>query len=181
LTIDRDADARGDVGVFLRWQKDYVMARQAGSPVVVRDNGTGTDTSTMPLLQVGNLQYAGSGPLKYANGELAGIRVQCPGLDLRVENGAQVQVPAGSTCQLTPTLVNTGSATWLATTQSRGVVLRTSWGDLPLQNPLPYLQRTDWAPLAVNVVQSRTDITGRLDIQGLGPFGETLRLSLLSR
>ncbi len=180
LTIDRDADARGDVGVFLRWQKDYVMARQAGSPVALRDAGTGTDTSTMPLLQVGNVPYAGSGPLKYANAEFAGIHVQCPGLDIRVENGAQVPVPAGSTCQLAPALVNTGSATWLPGTQSTGgVVLRTSLGDLPLQNPLPYLQRTDWTPLQVTAGQSRIDITGRLNIQGTGPFGENLRLSLL--
>ena len=182
LTIDRDADARGDVGVFLRWQKDYVTARQAGNAVVLRDNGTGTDTSTMPMMQVGNVPYAGFSPLKYANAEFAGIHVQCTGLDIQVENGAQVQVPAGSTCQLTPTLINTGSATWLPGAQSTGgVVLHTNLSDLPLQNPLPYLRHTDWSPLQVTLGQSRIDITGRVNIQGTGPFGETLRLSLLSK
>ena len=58
---------------------------------------------------------------------------------------------------------------------------RTNLGDLPLQNPLPYLQRTDWAPLEGAAGQSRIDITGRLNIQGTGSFGETLRLSLLSK
>jgi hypothetical protein len=182
LTIDRDADARGDVGLFVRWQKDYIQARESGSPVVLIDAGSGTDTSTMPLVQVGNVSYSGSGPLKYANAEFAGIHVQCPGLDVTVENGTQVPVPAGSTCQLTPALVNTGSATWLPTRQSTGgVVLHTSLGDLPLQNSLPYLQRTDSGPLQVTVDQSRIDITGRLNIQGTGSFGETLRLSFLGR
>jgi hypothetical protein len=179
LTIDRDADARGDVGLFLRWQKDYVMARQAGNPVILRDNGTGADTSTMPLMQVGSVPYAGSGPLKYANAEFAGIHVQCPDLDITVENGAQVQVLAGSTCQLTPTLVNTGSATWVPAAQSNaGVVLHTNLGDLPVQNSLTYLQRIDMGPLRATVGQSNIDITGRLNIQGIGPFGENLHFTL---
>ncbi|HLN00860.1 MAG TPA: hypothetical protein VK335_16345 [Bryobacteraceae bacterium] len=178
LTVDRDADARGDVGIALRWGKDYVMARQAGSPVVLRDDGTGTDTSTMLQVQVGNVPYNGSGPLKYANGELAGIHIQCPGLDMTVENGSQVQVPAAGTCQVTPSLVNTGSAAWLPTNQSKaGVVLHTNFGDLPLRQRVPYLQSTSVEPLPVTVSQT-TKITGRLQIQGLGPFGETLELTL---
>ncbi len=181
ITIDRDADARGDVGVFLRWQKDYVTARQAGSPAVLVDAGTGTDTSTMPFLQVGNFSYVGSGPLKYANGEFAGIHLQCPGVDVRVENGDQVKVPAGSACLITMTLVNTGAASWLpAARGNRGVVLHTSAGDLPLANPLGYLQRTDFGPLKITAGEGEVDITGRLSIQGLGPFGETLRFSLVS-
>lgn len=179
LTVDRDADARGDVGIALQWQKDYVMARQAGSPVVLRDDGTGTDTSTVPLMQVGNVPYNGSGPLKYANGEFAGIHIQCPGLDTTVENGAQIQIPTAGACQVTPSLVNTGSATWLPTSQSKGgVILHTNLGDLSLPQPVPYLQSTTAGALQVSVTQTTT-LTGRLQVQGLGPFGETLQLSLM--
>ena len=46
------------------WTKDYVTARQAGNPVVLNDAATGSDTSTMPLMQVGNVQFTGTGPLK---------------------------------------------------------------------------------------------------------------------
>ncbi len=181
LTVDRDADARGDVGVFLHTQQSYVAARQAGNPVVLVDAGTGTDTSTMPVVQVGNVTYSGSGPLKYANGEFAGIHVQCPNLDVRVENGAQISVPAGSTCQLTLTLVNTGAATWLPYSQGKGgIILHTSAGDLPLQNTLGFLQRTDFGPLQVTAGSDEVDVTGRLNIQGTGPFGETLQLSLVT-
>ncbi|MBZ5626649.1 MAG: hypothetical protein LAQ69_49405 [Acidobacteriia bacterium] len=126
--------------------------------------------------------YAGSGPLKYANGEFAGIHVQCAGLDITVENGGQVPVPAGSTCQVTPTLVNTGSAAWLPTAQSAGgVVLHTSAGDLTLAGSLGYLQRTGLAPLTVTVGQTSLDITGRLNIQGTGPFGEVLHVTLAAQ
>jgi hypothetical protein len=184
LTIDRDADARGDIGLFLNWQKSFVQSRQTGSPVALTDAGRSTDTSSLPKIQVGNVPYTGSGPLKYANGEFAGIRVQCagPGLDVTVENGAMVPVPAGSTCNLTATMVNTGSAAWLPTTLSTGgVVLHTSSGDLPLSSSLRYLQRTGLGPLPVTLGQSNLDITGRLTIQGTGTFGEVLHITLVAQ
>ena len=181
LTIDRDADARGDIGLFLRWQKNFAQAR-AGGPVVLTDAGRGTDTASMPQMQVGNIAYAGSGPLQYANGEFAGVRVQCAGLDVTVENGAQVPVPAGSACQVTATLVNTGSATWLPTAQSTGgVVLHTSAGDAAVGGTVGYLQRTGLGPLAVTVGTGNLSVTGRMQIQGGGAFGEVLRVSLVGQ
>jgi hypothetical protein len=130
------------------------------------------------MLQVGDVPYKGSGPLKYANGELAGIRIQCAGLDTTVENGSQVQIPMAGKCSLTPSLVNTGSADWLPATQSRGVVLHTNLGDLSLPQGVPYLQSITLKPLSVAISQTIT-ITGRLQVQGLGPFGERLQLTLM--
>ena len=133
LIVDRDTDARGSYGLFLNNQDRYVQTRQAGRSVILADQGTGTDTSTMPLIQVGNVPYEGSGPLKFANAEFAGIHVVCPSLDVTVENGATLAVPSGAICQVTPTLVNTGEAQWLpGSAPSRGVILHTSAGDLPL-------------------------------------------------
>ena len=119
--------------------------------MVSRDVATGTDTSTMPAVAVGNVAYTGAGPLKYVNRELAGIHLECPGLDIVVENGASVFVPQGSTCNITPALVNTGSAAWLPTTHSAGgVVLRTSQADLPLRSPVESLQTGESESLPVN-------------------------------
>ena len=180
LTVDRDADARGQYGLFVNFESQYVQAKQAGSPVVLKDAGTGANTSTMPLVQVGNMPYSGTGPLKYANGEFAGIQVQCGAVNMQVENGGQAQVPAASTCQITPTLVNTGSASWLPTSQPKGgVVLHTSAGDLPIPSSLGYLQRVNVGPLKVSVGKSNIDITGRLNAQGVGTFGENLNLTLV--
>src|SRR5439155_18366791 len=127
-----------------------------------------TDTSNMPTVQIGNVPYGGSGPLKYANGEFAGIHIQCPDVDVTVENGATVQVAAGSTCRITVTVVNTGSAAWLPAAQSRGVALRTNLGDLKLLNTLGYMERTDVGPLQVTANGTSIDIRGHLNIQGVG-------------
>jgi hypothetical protein len=64
VVVDRDADARGSYGAFLNTQDAYLQVRQAGQTAVLTDSGTGTDTSSMPLIQVGNAPYAGTGPLK---------------------------------------------------------------------------------------------------------------------
>src|ERR1035438_3299957 len=57
LTVDRDTDARGSYGLFLNNYDSYVQTRQAGHSVVLADQVTGTDTSTMPPIQVGNTPY----------------------------------------------------------------------------------------------------------------------------
>ena len=182
LTIDRDADARGETGLFERWQNDYVQAKQDGRPVVLVDDGTGSDTSSMPLAGIGNVPYAGSGPLKYANGEFAGIRVVCGSFDVTVENGAQVAVPGGGACRVTPSLVNTGSAAWLPVAQGKGgVALHTSVIDLPIKTPVPSLGRISTDSLQITVGQTQVNITGRLSIPGVGSFGENLNLSLVKQ
>jgi uncharacterized protein (TIGR03437 family) len=179
LMVDRDADSRGSYGLFLNNQASYTQARQAGQSVVLADHGTGTDTSSMPLIQVGNAAYSGTGPLKYVNGEFAGVHVVCPSLDVTVENGSTVAIPSGAICQLTPTLVNTGEAQWLpASAASRGVTLHTSAGDVPLATELGSLQRTAMGPLAITMGQSASALTGQLKVLGVGNFGEILNLTL---
>lgn len=177
FTIDRDADARGQYGLFLRWADAYASA--AGQAVRLVDAGTGTDTSTMPLVQVGNVPYNGTGPLKFANSEVGGLQVVCPGIDVMVENGAQVRVPAGATCRVTLTVVNTGQARWLpAASANGGVSLHTSAGDVPLAAALDSLQRASLAPIEVKLEQSAVVIAGRMRIGRSSDFGEVLRLTL---
>jgi uncharacterized protein (TIGR03437 family) len=179
LTIDRDADARGQYGLFLNRASQYAAARAAGEPVALVDQGTGTDTSKMPLIQVGNVPYSGMGPLKFANAEFGGLRVVCPNLDVTVENNSTVQVPAGAACQITATMVNTGEAQWLpASAFNGGVVLHSSAGDVPLASALPSLQRMALAPLAVTMGQSTLSLTGRMRAGASESFGEVLRLTL---
>jgi len=173
LTVDRDADARGSYGLFLNNQNLYVQARQAGQSVVLADQGTGTDTSTMPMIQVGNVPYAGSGPLKFANAEFAGLHIVCPSMDVTVENGSSLTIPPGAVCQVTPTLVNTGEAQWLP-----GVILHTNIGDLPLAASLPSLQRAAIGPFSFTMGQSTLVLSGRMRIVGGGDFGEVLNLTL---
>jgi uncharacterized protein (TIGR03437 family) len=179
LTIDRDADARGQYGLFLNWADQYAAARAAGQPVTLVDAGAGTDTSNMPLIQAGDVPYSGTGPLKFANAEFGGLRVVCPNLDVTVENNSQVSVPAGAGCQITATMVNTGEAQWLpASAPKGGVVLHTTLGDVPLASALTPLQRVALAPLAVTMGQSAINLTGRMRAGASENFGEVLRLTL---
>jgi uncharacterized protein (TIGR03437 family) len=179
ITVDRDADARGSYGLFLNYQNSYLQARQAGMSVVLADAGAGTDTATMPLIQVGDVPYTGAGPLKFADAEFAGIHVVCPALDVTVENGSSVAIPPGVVCQLTPTLVNTGEAQWLPGSASKGgVTLQTSAGNLALTAPLPSLQRTPIGTLSVTMGQSPITLTGQSQVLGVGSFGEALNLTL---
>ncbi len=180
LMVDRDADARGSYQLFQQWQGAYAQARQAGQSVVLVDQGTGTDTATMLVIQVGNAPYAGMGPLKFANAELGGIRIVCPNLDVTLENGSSVPIPSGAACQVTPTLVNTGEARWLPASASKGgVTLHTNLGDAPLSAAVPSQQRTAMGPVAVTMGQVSMSMTGRLRTQGSADFGEVLNLSLV--
>lgn len=179
IVVDCDADARGSYGLFLNYQDTYVRARQAGQFLVLADQGTGTDTATMPLIQAGNAPYTGTGPLKFANAEFGGIRIVCPGLDVTVENGSSIQVSPGAVCQVTLMLVNTAEAQWLpASAPTGGVSLHTNFGDVPLDVPLPSLQRIAMGPLTVTMGETPVSLTGRLGIQSVGDFGEALNLTL---
>jgi hypothetical protein len=176
LTIDRDSDARGQYGLFANWAGQYASARAAGQPVTLADQGLGSDTFNMPLIQVGNVAYTGDGPLKYANAELAGLHVVCPDLDVTVENGAHLEIPAAGTCQVTAAVVNTGEAQWLPTASPRGgVVLHTNSGDAALASAVSTLQSATLAPLSIGVNGDVT-LTGRMRAGASEDFGEVLRL-----
>lgn len=179
LNVDRDADARGSYGVFLKLQDSYVQARQMGKSVALVDEGTGTDTANMPLVQAGNVPYSGVGPLKFANAEFGGFHLVCPTLDVMLENGSQVKIPAGASCQISPTLVNTGTAQWLPASSSMGgLVLHTNLGDVPLGASVPSLDRIVMGPLSITMGQSPISLTGRMKVQGVGDLGEVLKLTL---
>ncbi len=180
LTIDRDADARGSYGLFLNYSSRYAQARAGGQPVVLVDQGTGADTSSMPLMQVGNVPYAGTGPLKYVNAEFGGLQIVCPNLTVTVENNSQVAIPLGATCQVAPILVNSGEATWLPNSAPKGgVILQTSSGDVPVTSAVPPLQYVTLGTFSFTLNQASMSITGRMQAQGSGPFGEVLDLTLV--
>ena len=81
---------------------------------------------------------------------------------------------------MTPTLVNTGEAQWLpGSAPSRGVILHTSAGDLPLAASLAPLQRTAIGPLTVTMGRSAMALSGTPENRGAGDFGEVLNLTLV--
>ncbi|NUQ01242.1 MAG: hypothetical protein HUU35_15445, partial [Armatimonadetes bacterium] len=128
LNIDRDADARGLTGLLERTAEGYLKARAEGRPVRLVTAGTGTTTATMPLVQVGNVPYQGTGPLKYANAEVEGVRAEWPGGSAEANTGDTIAVPAGAVCRLIVRLRNTGEAAWLNSSGRGACRLETTHG-----------------------------------------------------
>jgi hypothetical protein len=181
IRIDRDADSRGPFGVRENHREAYLKARETGRPVVFATAGTGTTTATMPLVQIGNAPYKGSGPLKFANAEIAGIRVKWQGGETVVENGAEVRVPAGQKVQVVVGLFNSGEAAWAAGASERpgDCFFRTSAGRIPIREAVGRFQRIEAAPIGVEVGQTAVEVSGRVEALQRGAFGEALRIRLV--
>jgi hypothetical protein len=133
----------------------------------------------MPRLQIGNVPYQGSGPLKYANAEIAGLTVVWDGGQAEVANGATVEVPAGRACRVTVRLMNTAEATWVASGGEGGVIM--ALDGLPaatLSRDVPRSQEADCEAVEVPAFEGQRRLTGRAEVAGLGPFGERLGLTL---
>jgi Beta-galactosidase len=179
IEINRDADARGFLGLWERFSKLYVDDKIAGRSVRLVTPGTGTDTADMPLVQVGDVTYRETSPLKYANSEVAELRVSCPDGERVVENDSEISVPRDSVCQVTAQLVNSGEASWVAAGRSSAAgacILHTSVGDAPVKENVARFGKTTVGPLRVEVHHNQVLVTGRISAIGRGTFGETLRL-----
>jgi hypothetical protein len=182
--IDRDADSRGQHGIFLHGTKEYLKALDARRPVKLFTGGTGSTTATMPLVQAGNVAYSGYGPLKHANAEVAGIAVNCSGITKNFENGSEVALGPGSACEISVRLLNTGEAAWVmahANLAPGDCVFGTAAGQAPVRENVPRYSSTSVGPFRVEVGRHPVEVTGRLLAYGRGAFGETLRLRLVPK
>jgi len=179
ISIDRDSDARGMLGLWQRNRVEYLKARQAGKSVRLATAGSGTDTGNMPTVQVGNVPFHGTGPLKYANAEIAVLHISGPGIERTLENGAQVELPADQDYVVSVFLVNTGEAAWLPATESAGgCAFRTNVGDAPISGRVARFGTTSVGPLHIRLRRQPVDLNGRMVAEGRGLFGETLRAKL---
>jgi hypothetical protein len=161
LCIDRDADARGLLGLWSRHDQEYVAARQAGRPVTVGTVASGTTTRTMPVETIGQ-----GGPLKHANAEVTGLRALWPGGEARVENGVAIKAPAGAPVRIEVTLLNTGEAAWEA------CALQLGTERVPLPGVVPRFGRATVALTA----RSPATLTGRVVTAAGTAFGERVKV-----
>jgi hypothetical protein len=168
LTIDRDADARALAGLWPAHEAEYLAAKARGADVVLVTAGTGTTTRTMPLVQVGDVPYAGWGPLQYANAEVETMHVTWPGGSADVDNGGSVKLPAGVTASVEVHLLNSGEAAW------SGCALTIGGKRVEMAADVPRFGRVTLAGVTLRAGQT---IAARLTTAAGAPFGETLRLN----
>ncbi|MCC7493812.1 MAG: hypothetical protein IT204_15765 [Fimbriimonadaceae bacterium] len=178
LVIDRDADARGMHGLLLRHGAEYARLRATGRPVEVVTAGSGCTTANLPRTAVGGQPQAGVGPLQYANAEIGAVTVRWDGGQASGDNGLRVALPDGVAGRIEVELVNTGEATWLAAGPG-AVTLTGGLDELRLPADLPRYGRVTLS--AALPTPRPATLTARLQIAGLGPLGEPLRIDLATR
>lgn len=172
LLVDRDADARGLFGLWSAKDAEFRRLTAQGKSVRLVTEATGKSTRDMPLVQVGNVPYAGSGPLKHANAEVAGIEVVWPGGSARGENGQALSVAGGGPLKVTVKLVNTGEAAWDG--------CRLTLGAETLDVPATPRFGTAEVIFTLTAEGDRT-LSARVSTAAGAAFGETVRVRLVAK
>ncbi len=185
INYDRDATAAGNPALWQQHDAEYLAAREAGKWVEILTDGTGTTTATMPVIAVGNVPFTGHNPLKYVNAEFNWLEVQnAEGTWVRLVSGAEVQVKSGQPVRLRCSVGNTGEATWLATGARRVSLQAAEGSGLPfsahLVREVARFEDYDFGEFALGSgLAQNTQVRLRLEVEGLGGFGEALQFTLI--
>lgn len=112
--FDRDVHAGGYCrAAFHEGAAAYRAAAKEGKVLGVRTAGTGMDSTTVPLVAVGNVPYDGSNPPKYLDAEFNYLQVlNAEGVWQEAEDGAVIEVKAGATVKARASVGNTQEAAW---------------------------------------------------------------------
>jgi len=186
ITFDRDLYVSGYAGVYAAHRDEYAKAASEGKSVGLRTAGTGTDSSNVPLVAVGNVPCNGQNPPKYLNADLELVRV-------RPMNGRWRLVDKSSTIgaasmEIRVVAGNNGDATWLAPRlglPEGAVYLVARCGDHEWKMPIGH----DVAPLSSieilgaihGIPEDATSIELRMLAEGRVAFGRKMSIGLARR
>lgn len=154
IEVDRDADARGLAGIYLKCRDAFWKAVEAGRNPGLRDAGTGATSRTAPLIAVGGTPYNGSNPPRFLNAEFDRMEIlDSKGRWVDVSGGifkrdeVTVEVRPAQPIIARATVGNTEAATWIALGNSpagaaawpRGAVAlaTTANSELRMREPAP--------------------------------------------
>ena len=187
IEIDRDVEVSG---IAMMWRKhwdEYVKALDEGKTPGLRTKGTGTNSSNVPLVAVGNTPLNGHNPPKYLNAEFNYVQIQdATGKWADVEDGATIDVAAGQPVKARGSVGNTQEATWLTPAEAMnggGVYLCAGSGETATQKwaiakTTPYLADADFAEFQMSPVSAGTAITMWMMADNRASFGEKLKFTL---
>ena len=191
ITIDRDLHPRGYSQVWARHGDEYVAARRAGRFVGLRTEGTGTDSTNVLLIAIGNVPANGTNPPKYLNGEFNSIRVRAGGEWTEVTPGTVAEVPRNRPVELAVSVGNTGEATWLSParvgTKPGGVCLISAPGTAikvrqPIAGDVPRYGDAMIGPFVLTEkLDGEVTIVLGLVAEGRTPFGQKVTFTLRPR
>jgi len=186
IEVDRDANARGIVGIYATVKDEFWKAIEQGKTPGLRTAGTGTNSGNCPLLAVGNTPCNGTNPPKFLDGFFDSVEIRnADGKWTKIEKGGQIEVSPGAPVVARVTLTNLGEAQWLS--EGAGRVFVTVAGSVDRRTPIPASTPPRRAVTVDNVVLAETvsaapqPVTLSLVADGRTPFGEKYTLTLAPR
>lgn len=181
LTVDRDRHPDGLFGIYTEVGKEFWALIEAG-----KNPGLRRDHTADSLLGVGNVPYAGVGPLRDWNGEFDSVLVgnaaggwtgvPYPEGPVTVKGGAavRIRVRAGNNGYEDWTAgADRGAVALLAREARTGQVLRAE-----LSNRVPRLGASNDIELSLPPPDGETEWSITLEARGIGLFGEVRRILL---
>ena len=121
IQIDRDAHPDAIAGIYEVVKDDFWKAIYFGKTPGLRTVGTGTDSTSCPMLAVGNTTCNGRNPPKYLDAVFDSFEIKnAEGEWVAVENGDSVKVDTDRPVIARVRLRNLGEAKWIAPTMTAG-------------------------------------------------------------
>lgn len=189
VTVDFDATATGVYGVSHNCLTEHnIKAFEQGKVLHAVIEATGTTSADTPLKAVGNVDYNGSNPLKYLNGEFNYVRLYTEdGRVINVNYGDAVNVGSGKV-YVEISLGNLKEATWLSPlehdTKKGGVYVvshKSSQLDvkIPIAKDVEFLEDTYCEKtLLCEGITAPTAIALHLTAENRADFGEVFRFTI---
>ncbi len=181
LALDRDLYVTGYAGVYAAHSLAYADALAAGRVPRLRTGGTGTDSTGVPLVAVGNRPGNGRNPPKYLNAE---FNVLCVN-GRAVRDGGAVTVEPGRPVAIEASVGNTAEASWRAwpAASTGGVFLVARWdrGEAlgGIERDTPFLADARVPSFGIAPRLDRAEVVSfRMTAQGRTDFGEVIRVTL---
>ncbi len=191
ITVDRDAHPDGVAGIYEKAKDEFWEAVDKGETPGLRTAGTGTDSSSCPLLAVGNTPCNGTNPPKYLDAAFDSVEV-------RDASGKWVSVPKDGVVTVDPdkpviariAITNLGEAMLLMPKDLNavgGVYITAEQGRnvhrIPIGSDVLHLASANLGdvPLAGAGLKQATQVVLSFDAKSRTPFGEKFRLTLVPR
>lgn len=187
LDYDRDAHAGGYWWTaFNDGAAAYRAAADQGQTLGIRTAGTGTDSTTTPLVAVGGVPCTGQNPPRYLDAEFNHLQIlAADGTWVEAKDGVQITVQAGQPVRARASLGNLQEATWTVPGHASGgvaLVVRMAGeevGKTPIANPVSYLGDADFGEFTlIPSATGETNLSVRLEALGRTPFGEARTFTL---
>ncbi|MBQ9358413.1 MAG: hypothetical protein IJT95_02590, partial [Abditibacteriota bacterium] len=175
--IDRDLYPSGYAGLFTEFAPKIADSFMSGKAPVLKTAATGTTTADVPRIAVGNTPYReGKNPIKYLSSEFDYVRIG----KTEVIESADVTLPRGKAPVLECSVANTDEPLWLSAPGAGQVSLSVTAGGrtvyYPIKGDTAMFESAEFK--GIKLTGEPEEMVLRMYCEGIGAFGETVRLKI---